>query len=424
MQLSAPPKLKTTIIQLNKDIDPEDNNYEVLSNDYASDTKNSLVSFSLGVNEEQPRKKRRRSSSTIGEDELAKRRTETKQLHSMIEKRRRIKINREFEALKYLIPACRTADHSSRRVSAASNNANKIDGMYKLTILKTAVEYILYLHHILQKQHSLLSSSMEDFEFDISFADIPLDVNQYRNIDQEFDFHEFASRCASQSDNVDRQATFMSQNLNSTALSIAETEEGAEEANTEAKAAVGADYISWNSRIDQCTDQLTATQEAAEISPILTMLGKHKSEDNGQPRLSSSICSTNLQTYQSFLFANPSGHSNDTSTSTSPFTIPIKTLIKKNMFSLPDPALTSTNARCCGLISPESVSMNNDVMGQGQAYPRKMYFKSQVPPNNLIANVDGQPGHLELSNTEVDKLENASRMLLLLRKPSIGQLLN
>ena len=36
MSLPSPPVLKTTIIQLNKELDPEDdnNNYEILTNDY------------------------------------------------------------------------------------------------------------------------------------------------------------------------------------------------------------------------------------------------------------------------------------------------------------------------------------------------------------------------------------------------------
>ncbi|KAM9918552.1 hypothetical protein OXX59_008579, partial [Metschnikowia pulcherrima] len=120
--IPAPPKLKTTIIQLNKDVDPEDNNYEVLSNEYSSDTsKSTSLCISNSSNEEPAKKRRRCSSSRIGEEELVKRKTETKQLHSLIEKRRRIKINREFEALKYLIPACRTADTSSRRQMAVNS---------------------------------------------------------------------------------------------------------------------------------------------------------------------------------------------------------------------------------------------------------------------------------------------------------------
>ncbi|EGV63861.1 hypothetical protein CANTEDRAFT_134435 [Yamadazyma tenuis ATCC 10573] len=110
---------------------------------------------------------------------------ETKQLHSLIEKRRRIKINREFEALKYLIPACRTSKSPGEK---SVNNNSKIDGMYKLTILKSSVEYIMYLHHLIQKQSELLRSSDAEFDFDNTFTKYPLNVNDYRNIDKDFSF--------------------------------------------------------------------------------------------------------------------------------------------------------------------------------------------------------------------------------------------
>lgn len=232
MSLPSPPILKTTIIQLNKELDPEDdnNNYEILTNDYnnygSSNTSEAgsiptspiiEVSGSTKSGSGLPnKKKRRRSTANIDSEELAKRKNETKQLHSIIEKRRRIKINREFEALKYLIPACRNCHSSSSGIATPTsstkkattnnnNNGNKIDGMYKLTILKSSVEYILYLHHIIQKQHQLLSlvnggentsgdtiteklKALE--EFDIDFAKVPLNVNQYRNIDKDFNFKD------------------------------------------------------------------------------------------------------------------------------------------------------------------------------------------------------------------------------------------
>ncbi|KAG7665721.1 uncharacterized protein J8A68_000741 [[Candida] subhashii] len=205
-----PPLLKTTIIQLNKELDPDDNNYEILTNEYnKSNSSNGATTATNGrpldivtnqqqLNSQQPnKKKRRRSSVNVDSEELAKRKHETKQLHSIIEKRRRIKINREFEALKYLIPACRSTHASTNQANnkggaaAANNNNNKIDGMYKLTILKSSVEYILYLHHIIRKQHELLSSyTSTHSDFSIDFAKIPLDVNQYRNIDKDFNFND------------------------------------------------------------------------------------------------------------------------------------------------------------------------------------------------------------------------------------------
>lgn len=438
MNFPAPPKLKTTIIQLNKDIDPEDNNYEVLSNDYASDSnRNSSISFSNNGTEDQPRKKRRRSSATIGEEELAKRRTETKQLHSLIEKRRRIKINREFEALKYLIPACRSAENGTRKPVVATNNANKIDGMYKLTILKTSVEYILYLHHIIQKQHALLSSTVNDYSFDVSFADIPLDVNQYRNIDQDFDFHEFAAKCASQTEGGSKRSAPMRTSLNSSSLSIAELEEEQEAVKSTAPGSLNSEFIAWKSASDPQLDQLPTPHITPEISPILTMLSKYKSEGKSGSNLATSMALADFlgetinsefmkpitqdtgYVSKSFLFASPASHSGATSTSTSPFTIPIKTLVKKTMFTLPDPALSSTSTSI-GYVTPEGKSMKSGSISPNQNYPRKMYFKSQVPPQNLIANVGLEEGGLETDGTEVD----ASKMLLALRKPSIDRLLN
>ncbi|CUM65158.1 uncharacterized protein PRCAT00002785001 [Priceomyces carsonii] len=181
-QLSSPPVLKTTIIQLNKEVDGE-NNYEILTNEYNKrSTEENKLTTPLSDS-----KKRRRRSSSIDSQELARRKNETKQLHSLIEKRRRIKINREFEALKYVIPACRSGSFSSQ--IPKNGSAAKMDGMHKLTILKSSVEYILYLHHIIRQQHEMLSKD-KNYDFDINFANISLDVNQYRNIDKEFNFTE------------------------------------------------------------------------------------------------------------------------------------------------------------------------------------------------------------------------------------------
>lgn len=193
MSLPGPPVLKTTIIHLNKDLDGDNSNYEILTNDYLENGEELATSTESGLSFQAPapKKKRRRSLANIDLEELAKRKHETKQLHLIIEKRRRIKINREFEALKYLIPACRNQGGSSLpqiKARGSTNNGNKIDGMYKLTILKLLVEYILYLHHIIRRQHEQLTRNDPGYQFDIDFASIPLDVNQYRDIDKEFTF--------------------------------------------------------------------------------------------------------------------------------------------------------------------------------------------------------------------------------------------
>lgn len=187
MKLPPPPVLKTTIIQLNKDLDQDNGNFEILTNEY-----NEPNEEKIDKEVKEPVKKRRRSNSNINKEELAKRKFETKQLHSIIEKRRRIKINREFEALKYLIPACRsegtTSTINSPNLTAKKTNNSKIDGMYKLTILKSSVEYILYLHHLISKQTEIIKQTNPQFDFDSEFTKVPLNVNEYRNIDKEFDF--------------------------------------------------------------------------------------------------------------------------------------------------------------------------------------------------------------------------------------------
>lgn len=191
LKLPSPPVLKTTIIQLNKELDQENGNFEILTNDYNhSGQSNSIVSespFTSPMMNTNDNKKKRRRSTNVNEEELAKRKIETKQLHSIIEKRRRVKINREFEALKYLIPACRNSKNPNEK---STNNNSKIDGMYKLTILKSSVEYILYLHHLIEKQQEIIKQSNPEFDFDLNFTKFPLNVNEYRNIDQEFSFKQ------------------------------------------------------------------------------------------------------------------------------------------------------------------------------------------------------------------------------------------
>lgn len=65
-----------------------------------------------------------------------------KTAHSDIERRRRIKINEQFEELKYLIPACSQA------------TANGENGLHKLVILQEAVAFIKYLKNCLDSVQS------------------------------------------------------------------------------------------------------------------------------------------------------------------------------------------------------------------------------------------------------------------------------
>lgn len=464
MQLPAPPVLKTTIIQLNKDIDPEDNNYEILTKEYSNNgTSTSLLtSLSLAIAEEQPRKKRRRSSSFVDDEELVRRRNETKQLHSIIEKRRRIKINREFEALKYLIPACRNTDNSSK--NSATNNGSKIDGMYKLTILKSAVEYILYLHHIVQKQHGLLKHMLDAYNYDVAYSTIPLDVNQYRNIDKEFDFAKLASRAS-------EMTTSSSSKSRCEPITEQEEEIHYQRPSTHQQARNFGLQEHHRAKSDTFaalgrSSQLPTPNVTPDIAPILSLLSKYSGDTQsltayeaqfklGEPtrakqgtehqksisekttaqsQESSLLHKAFLehegsqQAYQcqhdidslskTFLFEASSHKTGSISSSTSPFTIPIKSVVKRSAFYLPDPALSASGS---------STSSASDLPSTGaQALPKKMYFKSKIPPTNLVANVGLADSEVEVDEdvTEGERLEDASVALLTLRKPSIERLLN
>lgn len=288
MSLPGPPSLKTTIIQLNKDTDPDDNNFEILSNEYNTTTGTNATT--INTREEPPKKKRRRSTSLLDDDEIAKRRSETKQLHSIIEKRRRIKINREFEALKFIIPACRNSEGTSGTISKKStggagstlaNNSNKIDGMYKLTILKSSVEYIMYLHHIIQKQHALLSTLAPDYDYDITYTQVPLNVNEYRNIDRDF---VFSTQAEAQKQRPEP---------------IREENEP--------------DFSS--------SEQLPSPDITPEIAPILSLLNKY----NGRPVESSSTTTA------------------ASSAQASPLETAMRTQFKRGSFVLPDPAISDSD---------------------------------------------------------------------------------
>lgn len=406
MQLPAPPLLKTTIIQLNKDIDPDDNNYEILTNEYANKSASSLASAS--IYEEQPRKKRRRSSLFVDDEELARRKSETKQLHSIIEKRRRIKINREFEALKYLIPACRNTDNGSKRQPASANNGNKIDGMYKLTILKLSVEYILYLHHIIQRQHELLEQSGQDYQYDVGFSSIPLNVNQYRNIDKEFDFSELAAATPV----APSAPKFRFQPMKEI------HEEDIEQ--NEAKGPLRARSETYTST---SRSQLPTPDVTPDIAPILSLLNKYSNDAQLQQQIlrqqgqlapeKKRMLPQEIEALNSaFLFDSARTRSGSDSTSTSPFTIPIKSLVKKATFYLPDPALSNK--------SPSSSPLSGSDTNAAAAKPKKMFFKSKVPSTNLVANVGGDGD----DDDDGNRVHDATKALLTLRKPSIEKLLN
>lgn len=354
-RLPGPPVLKTTIIQLNKDLDVEDGNFEILTNEQAAASPTGSLAPAVPT-----KKKRRRSTANADADELAKRKHETKQLHSVIEKRRRLKINREFEALKYLIPACRESGSSSTYSNTSKFNGNKIDGMYKLTILKAAVEYILYLHRTIQRQHNMLAPTEGPDFFDASFADVPLDVNQYRDIDHEFSFDHLHDEKKSQFEKV-----------------IPEDEEDDSEHSSETLHTESSMPSIHGFR------QLPSPQITPDMGPIFSMMNKHQPAYSPTRSLSgtSSVCDS------------PHGFSYPSTTETSPLTTTLKSKATTTRFSLPDPAIPAE-----GEFPP----------------PQRRIFRTQVPPNNTIM---AYPGSLEMD-------EDATKALLALRKSSIDNLLN
>lgn len=180
MDIPPPPKFKPTIIAMKG----SGGDYELLL--LVPDGLPPLVAGT---------KRRRRTLALALLLEMDRRRAENKAAHSIIEKKRRIRMNREFEALKYLVPACR--DLSLPLALALVQGLvpllplGKIDGMHKLTILQALVEYIKYLHMVVQRQHALLQELDKTWAgFDIGFTAFNLNINEYRNIDQEFAFHE------------------------------------------------------------------------------------------------------------------------------------------------------------------------------------------------------------------------------------------
>lgn len=157
--LPSPPRINSTIIQINP-------TNEEMSND--------------------PKPKRAKPSKSL----LKKKRKELKTAHLIIEKKRRIKLNREFEMLKILVPACRNSIICSNYTTLANTNSSNIqinDGMYKLTILQATVEYINYLHEIIR----LMRKSRDvTANADLLFLRLDLNLESYRDLEQEFNFTE------------------------------------------------------------------------------------------------------------------------------------------------------------------------------------------------------------------------------------------
>ncbi|KAI5968138.1 hypothetical protein CANMA_002561 [Candida margitis] len=493
MSFPSPPVLKTTIIQLNKELDTDshNNNYEILTNNYNNSNNSNINSSSNNSSNKSPigasdesmptspnlealapnKKKRRRSTANVDSEELAKRKHETKQLHSIIEKRRRVKINREFEALKYLIPACRNCNSGSsspnqdtnsspkksQNTGGSGNNGNKIDGMYKLTILKSSVEYILYLHHIIQKQQELIvtdsSSNSESAKgFDIDFAKVPLDVNQYRNIDVEFNFKTLLNEV----ENVEKeqeslhQAEATSNEPRSSRSSwtpnhngIIEEEEEEEREREERpgnsrQSSDGDINCSTSSRASSVAPSLPSIPSQMSISsmhkaslptpdftpdmaPIFTMLNKY-SDNNMDRRYRKVSYPISPQTF-AVRSANPSPFTNPLKSTLSNATSPsLRNYINRsntnacananansnaNAFALPDPAITPSSSM------PRDKSKGS--VGIGKSVTQDISSREKKDED---MEEEEEQEEIQLSD------QCASKTLLALRKSSIGNLLN
>ncbi|ODV84525.1 hypothetical protein CANARDRAFT_191805 [[Candida] arabinofermentans NRRL YB-2248] len=140
-------------------------------------------------------KRRRKSSTVTNQDEIEKKKKELKTQHSIIEKKRRIRMSREFEALKFIIPACRLNILNGFN----ENNFDNSNLMHKLTILQSTVEYIKYLHLVIKllKLQMLTPIQTRSFFIDwlnlnnnLNFIEFDLDLQNYRDIDKSFNFDE------------------------------------------------------------------------------------------------------------------------------------------------------------------------------------------------------------------------------------------
>lgn len=214
-EIPPPPVFKPTIIQM-KGSSSQNLNSNILTTSNLEEC--DLMASKLEV-APLPSRKRRKSCQSFDSEELARKRKELKLAHSIIEKKRRIKMNREFEALKYLVPLCRTSilqsltqptpvsspNLSSQQQQISSTRRNSsissaLGGdwesqgqMHKLTILQSTVEYISYLHHIIQLQRDEITSKYNpDWaqNTDFIFTEFELDLDQIRDIDSEYDFNK------------------------------------------------------------------------------------------------------------------------------------------------------------------------------------------------------------------------------------------
>ena len=143
----------------------------------------------------------------------------------------------------------------------------------------------LYLHHIIQKQHQLLSlisakdtnggilaEKLKAFEdFDIDFAKVPLNVNQYRNIDKDFNFKDLMQDLDGRSVNTESPETI-----------IEENEPVSETSSTNNTTTL---HYSNSSVLPSRTSSIVSSRQSLllptpELTPILSILNRYSTSNN------------------------------------------------------------------------------------------------------------------------------------------------
>ncbi|KAK9479269.1 hypothetical protein V1514DRAFT_328916 [Lipomyces japonicus] len=124
-----------------------------------------------GIAKDQQPSARKRSAAAS-----ANRKTARKIAHSAIERRRRSKMNEEFDALKLLVPACKVALETQGEAS-----------LHKLGILQATVEYLRYLETCVVDLQSKLNTVPNELKIDFDLTPPLSSVDQCVN---EFDQDE------------------------------------------------------------------------------------------------------------------------------------------------------------------------------------------------------------------------------------------
>ncbi|KAI0461551.1 hypothetical protein LJB42_000849 [Komagataella kurtzmanii] len=268
-------------------------------------------------------KRRRRSTLTESKEEIAKKKKELKAAHSIIEKKRRIKMNREFEALKYMIPACRSSVYSLMSNSVGTYPAQDSANMHKLTILQSTVEYIKYLHQCIRLMRSEIQSVCPNSEWltanNIDFCDYELDLEKYRNIESEFDFQtEVFNKLLENNGNPISFPHLEETNSSKENINESEDEED--------------DDTSTNNDSGRDPEDFNDSNSISDKDPISPLIAVENYGSSSSLRSSSS--------YQSPLFSPETPFNNSTNIRAKAAPCELPPLKKISSFQLPSPAMT------------------------------------------------------------------------------------